>query len=163
MKKTLKILGITLLFLIIALFLIPILFKGNIEKMVKKAANDNINGQVEWTALDLSLFRNFPSVSLSLKDISLINTAPFEGDTLVYAKDFSVSMGLMQLFKDEGLSIDQLYLDKAFINVKVNSDGTANYDIAKSKDSNESSQDTTTPGNDTFQLHLNHYEITSSK
>ena len=163
MKKTLKILGITLLFLIIALFLIPILFKGNIEKMVKKAANDNINGQVEWTALDLSLFRNFPSVSLSLKDISLINTAPFEGDTLVYAKDFSVSMGLMQLFKDEGLSIDQLYLDKAFINVKVNSDGTANYDIAKSKDSNESSQDTTTTGNDAFQLHLNHYEITSSR
>lgn len=163
MKKTLKILGITLLILIIALFLIPILFKGNIEKMVKKAANDNINGQVEWTALDLSLFRNFPNASLSLKDISLINTAPFEGDTLVYAKDFSVSMGLMQLFKDEGLSIDQLYLDKAFINVKLNSDGTANYDIAKPKDSNESSQDTTTTGNEAFQLHLNHYEITSSR
>lgn len=108
MKKAFKIIGVVILILIIALFLTPILFKGSIEKMVKKAANDNVNAQIEWASLDLSLFRNFPNASLRLEDVSVINKSPFEGDTLVYAKNFNIAMGVMQLFKDEGLKVDQI-------------------------------------------------------
>ncbi|MFD0932124.1 AsmA-like C-terminal region-containing protein [Psychroflexus salinarum] len=160
MKKALKIIGVVLLVIIIALFLTPILFKGSIEKMVKKTANDNVNAQVEWSSLDLSLFRNFPNASLSLEDVCVINKAPFEGDTLVYAKEFDLAMGIMQLFKDEGLSIDQIYLNEAFINVKIDSLGNTNYDIAKTSESSETSP---AKGEEPFQLNLNHYEINSSK
>ncbi|MFO7744995.1 MAG: AsmA-like C-terminal region-containing protein [Psychroflexus sp.] len=160
MKKALKIIGVVLLVIIIALFLTPILFKGSIEKMVKKTANDNVNAQVEWSSLDLSLFRNFPNASLSLEDVSVINKAPFEGDTLVYAKEFDLAMGIMQLFKDEGLSIDQIYLNEAFINVKIDSLGNTNYDIAKASESSEKTSD---KGKKPFQLNLDHYEVNSSK
>lgn len=159
MKKALKIIGIIVLLLIIALFLTPVLFQGSIEKMVKKAANDNVNAQVEWSSLDLSLFRNFPNASLSLEKLRLINEAPFKGDTLVYAKEFNLTMGVMQLFKDKGLSIDQIYLNEAFINVKIDSLGNANYDIAKAPETSKSSGETKKP----FQLNLDHYEINSSK
>jgi len=162
MKKAFKIIGIVILILIIGLFLTPILFKGSIEKMVKKAANDNVNAQVEWSSLNLSLFRNFPNASLSLEDLSLINKAPFEGDTLVYAKDFNISMGIMQLFKDEGLSIDEIYLNEAFINVKVDSLGNANYDITKSTDAKQEATANKTESKP-FQLNLTHYEINSSR
>jgi hypothetical protein len=162
MKRAFKIIGIVILILIIGLFLTPILFKGSLEKMVKKAANDNVNAQVEWSSLNLSLFRNFPNASLSFEDLSLINKAPFEGDTLVYAKDFNISMGVMQLFKDEGLSIDEIYLNKAFINVKVDSLGNANYDIAKSTDAKQVNTANKTESKP-FKLNLNHYEINSSR
>ena len=162
MKKAFKIIGIVILILVIGLFLTPILFKGSLEKMVKKAANDNVNAQVEWSSLNLSLFRNFPNASLSFEDLSLINQAPFEADTLVYAKDFNISMGVMQLFKDEGLSIDEIYLNEAFINVKVDSLGNANYDIAKSTDAKQETTATKTESKP-FQLNLSHYEINSSR
>jgi len=54
MKKALKIIGLVSIILIIGLFLTPILFKGSLEKMLKKAANDNINAQMEWSSLNLS-------------------------------------------------------------------------------------------------------------
>ena len=162
MKKAFKIIGIVILILVIGLFLTPILFKGSLEKMVKKAANDNVNAQVEWSSLNLSLFRNFPNASLSFEDLSLINQVLFEGDTLVYAKDFNISMGVMQLFKDEGLSIDEIYLNEAFINVKVDSLGNANYDIAKSTDAKQETTATKTESKP-FQLNLSHYEINSSR
>lgn len=161
MKKALKVIGIIVLVLIIALILTPILFKGSIEKMVKNAANDNVNAQVEWKSLNLSLFKNFPNASLSLENASVINKAPFEGDTLVFAEEFNMSMGIMQLFKDEGLSIDEIYLNNAFVNVKVDSLGNANYDITK-----PSGKETSTAsegGNKPFELNLNHYEINSSR
>jgi hypothetical protein len=162
MKKAFKIIGVVVLILIIGLFLTPILFKGSIEKMVKKAANDNVNAQVEWSTLNLSLFRNFPNASLSLEEVSIINKAPFEGDTLVYAREFNLAMGIMQLFKDEGLSIDEVYLNEAFVNVKVDSLGNANYDIAKASRA-EMSSDTVQTKSKPFQLNLNHYEINSSR
>ncbi|NEV94214.1 AsmA family protein [Psychroflexus sp. YR1-1] len=160
MKKALKIIGIIALVLIIALFLTPILFQGSIEKMVKKAANDNVNAQVEWSSLDLSLFRNFPDASLSLENLSLINKAPFEGDTLLYAKEFNLAMGVMQLFKDEGLNIDEIYLNEAVVNIKVDSLGNTNYDIAKTPETADSSNKEV---KEPFQLNLNHYEINSSR
>lgn len=160
MKKALKIIGSVVLILIIALFLTPILFQGNIEKMLKKAANNNVNAQVEWSSVDLSLFRNFPNASLSLENVSVINNAPFEGDTLVYAKEFNLAMGVMQLFKNEGLSIDQVYLNEAVINVKIDSLGNTNYDIAKSSETPETVSD---KEKKPFQLNLDHYEINSSK
>ena len=162
MKKALKIIGIALLILIIGLILTPILFKGDIERLVKKTANSNVNAQVEWSSLSLSLFRNFPNASLTLEDVSVVNNAPFEGDTLIYAKDFNVAMGVMQLFKSDGISIDQLYLNEAFINVKVDSLGNANYDIAKTSKSTGESTAKQEAG-EAFQLNLNHYEINSSR
>lgn len=162
MKKAFKIIGLVFLILIIGLFLTPILFKGSIEKMLKNAANDNVNAQVEWSSLNLSLFRNFPNASVSLEDLSLINKAPFEGDTLVYAKNFNISMGVMQLFKDEGLSIDEIYLNEAYMNVKVDSLGNANYDIAKSTGVEQEAV-TNEKGSKPFQLNLSHYEINSSR
>lgn len=160
MKKAFKIIGVVVFILILGLILTPIIFKGSIEKMVKNAANDNVNAQVEWSSLKLSLFKNFPNASVSLEELSVINKAPFEGDTLVYAKEFNVALGIMQFFKDEGLSIDKLYLNEAFINVKIDSLGNANYDIAKASDEPETvSED----GEKPFQLNLDHYEINSSR
>ena len=105
MKKALKIIGIILGILILLLIAAPFIFKGSLEKMLKRTINENLNATVAWEDLDLSLFSSFPDASLQLNNFSVINKAPFEGDTLASGKTLSMDMGIMQLFKKSNEAI----------------------------------------------------------
>ena len=135
MKKFLKIAGIFVFLLLIFLAVAPSLFKGSLEKMLQRSINENLNAKVSWAELDLSLFSSFPDAALSLKDFSILNNEPFKGDTLVSGKSLKLDMGITQLFKKRGESIvvDALFLDEALVNIKIDSAGNANYDIAIKK------------------------------
>ena len=161
MKKILKIVGIVLLVLILLVILTPILFKGQIEKAVKNSINNSVNATVEWEDLDLSLFSSFPDAELKLKNLSVINKAPFEGDTLATSEELALSLGIPQLFKGGPYSINELALNRAYVNIKVDSLGNANYDIAK-----ETAADTTAQasnGGNALSLDIQHYEINNSR
>src|SRR5690554_7369604 len=101
MKKALKIIGIILGILIIALLAAPFIFKSSLEKMLQRSINENLHATVNWEKLDLSLFSSFPDASLQLKNFSLINKSPFEGDTLASGETLKLDMGIMQLFKGD--------------------------------------------------------------
>lgn len=163
MKKFLKVFGIVIVVLVIFLASAPFLFKGTIEKQVKKAINKNVNATVEWDGLGLSLFSSFPDARLKLKGISVINKAPFEGDTLVYGKSVYLDMDLPQFWKgeDEPLSINELGLDEVLVNVLVNEEGVANYDIAL-KDEKEKEEEEVEE-EESFALNLNKYKISKSQ
>ena len=161
MKKILKIVGIVLLVLILLVILTPILFKGQIEKAVKNSINNSVNAKVEWEDLDLSLFSSFPDAELKLKNLSVINKTPFEGDTLATSEELALSLGIPQLFKGGPYSINELALNRAYVNIKVDSLGNANYDIAK-----ETAADTTAQasnGGNALSLDIQHYEINNSR
>lgn len=161
MMKALKIFGIILAILIVALLAAPFLFKGSLEKMLKRTINENLNATVSWNELDLSLFSSFPDASLKLTDFSVINKSPFEGDTLASGKTLKLDMGIMQIFKSKDLKIDAVKLDKALINIKIDSLGNANYDVAIKDDSPITTENQDSDGSFTFQL--KNYEITDSR
>ena len=123
MKKALKITGIVLLVLIIAIIAAPFLFKSQLEDLVKKSINKNVNATVAWHDLSLGLFTSFPNAALTINDFSVVNNAPFAGDTLASGKKLKLEMGLGQLFKGSGdpIKLDALELDDALINIKVDS------------------------------------------
>jgi len=162
MKKALKITGIILGVLIILIFLAPIIFKGPIENAIKKSINNNVNASVSWEELDLSLYKSFPDAQVTLKNLIVINKEPFAGDTLAAGEEIKLSMDIPQLFKssDEPLSINELILNTAYVNIKVDSLGNANYDIAKETPPT-STQDTTSTGG--LSLDVQHYEINNTK
>ncbi|UAB85853.1 AsmA family protein [Zunongwangia sp. SCSIO 43204] len=163
MKKVFKIIGITLLVIIVLLIAAPFLFSSQIENFVKKTINNNVNAKVEFAELDLSLFRSFPDATVVLNDVSVINNAPFEGDTLADVEEVTLQMSIKELFKgsDEAKRIDEFNVNNAYINILVDSLGRANYDIAKV----DSTSTTTTPADTTggFSLDLQHYEINNSR
>jgi len=162
MKKALKIIGIILGVLIILIFLAPIIFKGPIERSIKKSINNNVNATVSWEELDLSLYKSFPDALVTLKNLSVVNKEPFAGDTLASGGEIKLSMDIPQLFKsgDEPLSINELILNKAYVNIKVDSLGNANYDIAK--ESTSTTQDTTSTDGG-LSLDVQHYEINDTR
>lgn len=161
MKKALKIIGIVLGVLILLLFLTPFLFKGQIKDMVRKTANDNLNAQLSFEDLHLSLLRNFPNATLSLDNLLIINNAPFEGDTLVSSEELVLQMSVMELFNssEEGMRVDRIRVHNTFLNIMVDSLGNANYDIALQAEEPVSA-DTSSTG---FQFDVQHYAISDSR
>jgi len=138
MKKAFKIIGITLLIFAIALVVTPFLFKGKIKELVLQSINKNVDAVVAFNAIDLSLLKNFPKATVIIDDLSIINKAPFENDTLFYSETFTLKMSIAALFKETGkpMGIDAFSIENAKMSVIFNKDGLANYDIAL-KDKNE--------------------------
>ena len=80
MKKSLKITGIVLAVLLAIMIIIPFAFQGKIKDLVKSEGNKMINGSFDFASLNISLFKNFPKASISLKDFWIKGANEFEND-----------------------------------------------------------------------------------
>ena len=132
LKKILKIVGIVLLLLVVSAFAIPYFFKDQIKAKILTSINEKVDAKVAFADADLSLFRNFPNASVSIEKLSIINKAPFEGDTLVAFDELNLKMSIKELFKgdNEPINIDGISSKNGLINIIFNKDGIGNYDIA---------------------------------
>lgn len=142
-RKILKWTGITLLVLIIALFTIPFLFKDKIKAMVLEAINEQVDAKVGVGDVSLSLFSHFPKASVSIEKLSVINKAPFEGDTLVYMGEINLNMSIKELFKGEGetMELESFSTKDGVVNILFDKDGKGNFDIAIKKAEEEKAED----------------------
>lgn len=131
MKKFLKIGGISLAVILLILFASPFLFKDKIKAQIDKAIGENINAKVYYDAnsLSLSLFTNFPNLSVSLENFGIINKEPFLGDTLADIGKFKAVVDIMSVISGDKIMVKGVYIDKLNAHVKVNKMGQANYDI----------------------------------
>ena len=160
MKKIYKIIIGIVVFFFILLVSIPLLFQDKVMNLVKTTINNNVNAKVDFSDSSLSLLRNFPNASVQLSNLTVINNAPFEGDTLVYAKEVNLALKLTELFKasSEQLNIKSFTIDDALVNVLVDEKGNANYDIAKPSDT----KDVKNEEPSTFGLSINSYAINNA-
>lgn len=143
LKKILKITGITFLILIAILIAAPFVFQSQIKDMVKNFINQNLNANVEFSDVNLSLFKSFPQAHVEVTDLVITNFEPFKDETLATAKNLSFSMSIKELFKsaDEGaIVVNTINLNQALLTLKTNAIGQTNYDIVKERpNSNEAS------------------------
>ncbi|MCO7184383.1 AsmA family protein [Tenacibaculum sp. XPcli2-G] len=160
MKKIYKILLGIIVFFFILLVSIPLLFQDKVMNLVKTTINNNVNAKVDFSDSSLSLLRNFPNASVQLSNLTVINNTPFEGDTLVYAKEVNLALKLTELFKasSEQLNIKSFTIDDALVNVLVDKKGNANYDIAKPSETEETKDEEPS----TFGLSINSYAINNA-
>jgi hypothetical protein len=136
-KKILKIIGILVLILLISAFAIPYFFKDQIKAKIQTVINEKVDAKVAFADADLSLFKNFPNANVTIEKLSIINKAPFEGDTLAAFEELNLKMSIKELLKgdNEPMKIDGISSKNGFINIIFNKDGIGNYDIAlKNKD-----------------------------
>lgn len=162
-KKVLKITSITLLVLLAIIIAVPLFLQGKIEEIIKTKVNNSINATFDFEDADLSLLRSFPDANVKLTNLSLVNKAPFEGDTLFASSEIALSMSIKELFKsaEEPIEIKTLNIDGAKLLIKADKDGNANYDITK--ESGASTAATTEASGDDFTLNLNSYAISNAE
>ncbi|MEP7259121.1 MAG: AsmA family protein, partial [Flavitalea sp.] len=131
MKKFLKITGIILLLLIAVLFTAPFLFRGKIIELVKSEINKRINAKADFKGVDVSLFRKFPRVSVSVEELSITGNGGFAGDTLLWAKKIDVALNLMSVIRGSDMKIYSIDITQPRIHAIVPKTGKANWDIMK--------------------------------
>ncbi|MBK8620480.1 MAG: hypothetical protein IPN79_01640 [Saprospiraceae bacterium] len=118
--------------LLLALFLLPFVFKDKIVEELKKVINDEILAVVEFKNVNVSFIRSFPDVNLVLEDLSVTGIDTFEDLTLCNLKKVELDIDIMTLISSTATpSINYFGLEDGKINVLILSDGTSNYNITK--------------------------------
>ncbi len=162
-KKIFKVIGIVLLLFVGLLIAAPFFLQSKIEQMIKKKVNNNVEATLDFDSADLSLFSSFPNAKVIIKNLVLLNKTPFEGDTLFASKEITLDMAITELFKDatEPIGVKSFTVDGAKLNIMINKDSIANYDIAK-KTSVTPVSETKATENSSFTLAMESYKITNS-
>ena len=142
MKKALKIAGITVGVILILLLVLPFAFQEKIEKIVKQEGNKMLNAQFDFSALNISLLRNFPSASVTLEDFYLKGTGAFENDTLIQAGELTAAVNLFSLFGDSGYDISRIIIEDTKVKAIVLEDGKPNWDVMKASAEEDTVQET---------------------
>jgi len=136
--RIVKVIVITIVSLLLLLFLLPYIMPGTISKKIKTLVNRSIEGEVNFSRARLSFFNHFPSLTLTLHDFILRNSAPFQNDTLLSAGELAFGIDIIGLIRGD-ITIDEFYLTKSDIKVRVNENGDANYNVYKSATSSDTS------------------------
>ena len=145
MKKTLKIIGITLgSIVVLALVLVGVGFSmlttsGQLTKMVKKYAPQFINCDLALDKAKLTLFKTFPEVGIDIEHVALIN--PMVGspsDTLANIDNLILVIDAKKFMKEDEIVVKKCILENAFINFYSDSLGQNNINVFNTKDDNDS-------------------------
>ncbi len=161
MKKALKwiliVVGGLIAIIIVAAIIIPIAFKDDIKKAIDKQLATSINADVvfELDNFHVTLFRNFPNLTVQIGDLGVLNHEPFAGEILFVVENFEVEVNLKEILFGDQLRVKGITMVKPIINVKVLADGRANYDIAIPSPDTV----TTTEESSDFSFGIDHWEI----
>ncbi len=133
MKKFFLILLIIFVVLIGAIIVLPIIFKDDIKLAIQNEIEKNVNAKVYFDEhkIGVSLIKNFPNLTLTLRDFGLVGVEPFQDDTLFSAGKFAITVDIKSVISGSNISLKKIDLDNMRVFVLVLKNGKANYDIAK--------------------------------
>ncbi|MCH8232973.1 MAG: AsmA family protein [Bacteroidetes bacterium] len=131
MKKFLIIIATILGFIVLVLAVIPVFFKDDIKAKIDEELSKTLDATVVFDAdnFHITFFRNFPNITIGLEDFGIINHAPFEGEVLFAVKNLGIEINVKRILIDGEISIEGIYLEEPIINLLVEKDGKANWDI----------------------------------
>lgn len=159
MKKVFKILGISLGILIglllLAAVLVPILFKDKLILAAKNIANENLNAVVDFQEMDVSVFKNFPNITVSMKNFTVVGVDKFKGDTLAAIESFSAGINVMSYLKKSIVDVQSIEVSKPYVHAIILPDSSVNWDIMK-EDASGTTVDTSSSS---FNLTINSFAV----
>lgn len=156
LRRILKWTGISFLILIILLIITPIIFKNQIKELVIEEVNKNLNAKLSLGEFDLTFISTFPNMTIVLNDTKLVGLGKFKGVELANIKKFKAQVGFWSVVSGDQVEIDEIHLEEPTFDVRILSDGLANYDIVK-PDSLKKPEEISEPSN--FKLSLKEYSI----
>lgn len=133
MKRALKILGWTLLSIVLAVVLVAsiaiyvVFTPKRLTPIARQAADKFITCEHEIGEVDLTFFSTFPRFGLRADGLLLINPkAGAQNDTVVEAKHLVAIVDVMEFLNNKNLHVHEAILDDATVNFYIAGDGTTN-------------------------------------
>lgn len=157
-KRVLIGLGVFVVLLLAAAIILPIVFKDDIKAAIDKEIAKNVNADVVFDVnnFDLTLFSNFPNMTIQVKELGVFNREPFAGVPLFVLQQLEVELNLKDLIFGDQIRVKGISLVEPQITIKVLPDGRANYDITYPA-TDTVTVETTEPT--AFQFGIDHWEI----
>jgi len=147
-RKWVKRISISLLALVALLFSAIVLavtvYEDEIVTYALQTVQQNLKTKSSIREADLTLWNNFPSVSIRFKDVYVEENSK-ASDTLLFAKELYLSFDIIDLFSGR-YNIDEIEAKEGSLNMRVNSKGQMNWDVWK--------PDTSSTTNEKFKINL---------
>lgn len=135
-------LGVTLVSVVALLLVVPLLFKDRIAASARTAVNDAVNAEVNWQDVGLTVFRNFPNLTLSIDELTVVGVGAFAGDTLAAVDQLRLVLDLPSVVanwrRGDPLLVRALVLREPALRLLVREDGAANWDIMRDAEAESS-------------------------
>jgi AsmA protein len=126
--KTLKYAGFALGLILVIMAVFPVFFKDKVNAKVKDYLQSQVTTELSYNEINLTFFRHFPTLTVSLDEVFVRGAAGFVPDTLIYATDVSLGINVLSVFSEK-IEIKGIYLNQAKINILRDTQGHANFDI----------------------------------
>lgn len=164
MKKVILIIVIIIALIVGTLISIPLFFKQTILEKTKTAINNQLNAEVEFKDFKLSLFRNFPKITIEMQNVSITGKGEFQTDTLLSIETLQAKMNLKSLFKKSEKKIEEINLIQPKLNLIVGKTGNANWNVtAETEIDTQVADEKPVKQDDGFELQLEKIEIENAK
>jgi len=164
MKKVILIIVIIIALIVGTLISIPLFFKQTILEKTKTAINNQLNAEVEFKDFKLSLFRNFPKITIEMQNVSITGKGEFQTDTLLSIETLQAKMNLKSLFKKSEKKIEEINLIEPKLNLIVGKTGNANWNVtAETAIDTQVADEKPVKQDDGFELQLEKIEIENAK
>ncbi|HRS19471.1 MAG TPA: AsmA family protein, partial [Bacteroidales bacterium] len=145
MKKALKIIGIVLVVLLLALVIAPYAFRGKLMELTKQEINKSLTAKVDFKGFGVSILKNFPDLTVTIKQLEIVGTEQFSNDTLIAVEKLLATVDIKSVISGDSIGVKQIEIIKPRIHALIAADSSANYDIVKSSDTDTVSEvDTST-------------------
>lgn len=165
MKKALIIFASLFVIILGILITLPYFFKDDIKAALDKELAASVNADInfELENFSVSLFPNFPNLTIGIKEFGVIGRDEFVGKTLFSADNFELELNLKKILIDDEMSVKSILLDHPVIWIKVLEDGKANYDIAiASEEEVEESEEEVEESSEPFSMSIEKWQITGA-
>lgn len=119
-------------------------YEDEIATFALQTVQGNLKTKSSIREADLTLWNNFPSVSIRFKDVYVEENSKAH-DTLLFAKELYLSFDIVDLFSGK-YNIDEIEAKDGSFNMRVDRKGLVNWDVWK--------PDTSSTPNEKFRIHL---------
>jgi hypothetical protein len=128
--------GAVLALVVLLLVLVPLLFAGKISDRVKTQLNRTLLARVDWRGAGLGFFHDFPNLTLTLDDFTIVGVDRFAGDTLAAIPRFRVVVDLPSAVRaglggSAPIVVRAIELDRPRLALEALDDSTANWNITR--------------------------------
>jgi hypothetical protein len=120
---------------LLLLIALPLVFRGRLEDRLKATIGSSVDARVNWNRVGLSVLRDFPNVTLSLDEPTVVGMKPFDADTLITMRRARLVLDLRSvlgyLTRGANIVVRDVSLEQPTVNLRVLADGRANWNITR--------------------------------
>lgn len=132
MKKAVIVIIIIFALLLTLIVVAPLIFKNQINDIVKTEANKYLDAELEFSGIRLSFLRNFPNLQVRIKNISITGGDQFNHDTLIYVPVFSLTVDVKSLISGKAYVVKKVFVSQPKLSLLIKESGEENWNIIRS-------------------------------